>query len=137
MTSHRGEKNTENCQIASVTEYRKCGDTCFPGGSDGKESACSAGDPSLNPGLGRPPGGRHGNPLQYSCLENPMDRGAYDGLQSMGLQRFGHDQATNTKGLGERAVWLDWRLAAPAPSMSAHCSSPVCGPQPHPSPTST
>ena len=42
----------------------------FPGGSDGKESACSAGDPSLIPGSGRPPGEGNGNPLQYSCLEN-------------------------------------------------------------------
>ena len=48
----------------------------FPGGSDGKESACSAGDMGLIPGLGRSPGEGNGNPLQYSCLENPMDRGA-------------------------------------------------------------
>ena len=43
----------------------------FPSGSDGKESAFNAGDLSLIPGLGRSPGGRHDNPLQYSCLENP------------------------------------------------------------------
>ena len=43
----------------------------FPGGSDGKESTCSAGGLALIPGLGRFPGGGHGNPLQYSCLENP------------------------------------------------------------------
>ena len=49
----------------------------FPGGSDGKESACRAGEPSSIPGLGRSPGGGHGKPLQYSCLENPMDRGAW------------------------------------------------------------
>ena len=48
----------------------------FPGGSDGKESACNVGDPGSIPGSGRYPGGGHGNPLQYSCLENPMDRGA-------------------------------------------------------------
>ena len=48
----------------------------FPGGSDGKESACNAGDLGLIPDLGRSPGGGHGSPLQYSCLENPMDRGA-------------------------------------------------------------
>ena len=41
------------------------------GGSDGKESVCNAGDPGLIPGLGRSLGGGHGNPLQYSCLENP------------------------------------------------------------------
>ena len=43
----------------------------FPGGSAGKESACSAGDLGSILGLGRSPGGGHGNPLQYSCLENP------------------------------------------------------------------
>ena len=48
----------------------------FPGGSDGKEFACNAGDPGWIPGLGRHPGDGNGNPLQYSCLENSMDRGA-------------------------------------------------------------
>ena len=47
----------------------------FPGGSDSKESACDAGDPGLIPGLGRSPGEGNGNPLQYPCLENAMDRG--------------------------------------------------------------
>ena len=49
----------------------------FPGGSKGKASACDAGDPGSIPGSGRFPRGGHGNPLQYSCLENPMDRGAW------------------------------------------------------------
>ena len=48
----------------------------FPGGSDGKASACSAGDLGLTPGLGRSPGEGSGSPLQYSCLEKPMDGGA-------------------------------------------------------------
>jgi len=52
----------------------------FPGGSDSKESACNAGDPSSIPGLGRSPGERNGNPLQYSCLENSMDRGAWQAI---------------------------------------------------------
>ena len=47
--------------------------TGFPGGSDGKASACYAGNLGLIPGSGRFPGERDGNPLQYSCLENPMD----------------------------------------------------------------
>ena len=51
----------------------------FPGGSDGKESACKAGNPGLIPGLGRSPGEGNGNPAQYSCLENPMDGGAWQG----------------------------------------------------------
>ena len=49
----------------------------FPGGSDSKESACRAGDPSVICGMGRSPGKGSGYPLQYSCLENPMDRGAW------------------------------------------------------------
>ena len=49
----------------------------FPGGSDSKASAGNAGDPGLIPGSGRSPGEGNGNPLQYSCLENPMDRGAW------------------------------------------------------------
>ena len=49
----------------------------FPGGSDSKESACSAGDPGLISGSGRSPGEGNGSPLQYPCLENPMDWGAW------------------------------------------------------------
>ena len=49
----------------------------FAGGSDGKESACNAGDPGLIPASGRFPREGNGNPLQYSCLEKPMDRGAW------------------------------------------------------------
>ena len=49
----------------------------FPGGSDSQESACNAGDLGSIPGLGRFPGGRHGNPCQYSCLENSMDKGVW------------------------------------------------------------
>ena len=49
----------------------------FPGSSDGKVSVCNAGDPGSIPGSGRSPGGGNGNPLQYSCLERPMERGAW------------------------------------------------------------
>ena len=49
----------------------------FSDGSDGKASVCNAEDPGLIPGSGRSPGERNGNPLQYFCLENPMDRGAW------------------------------------------------------------
>ena len=49
----------------------------FPSSSDGKASDCNAGDPGSIPGLGRSPGGGLGNLLQYSCLENPMDRGSW------------------------------------------------------------
>ena len=49
----------------------------FPGGSDGEEAACDVGDPDLIPGLGRSPGEGNGNPLQCSCLENPLGRDAW------------------------------------------------------------
>jgi len=52
----------------------------FPGGSDGKEYACNAGDLGLIPGSGRSPGEGNGNPLHYSCLENSMERGAWQSI---------------------------------------------------------
>ena len=58
-----------------ITHFR--GTQGFPGGSYGKDSAYSAGDQGLIPGLGRSPGGGNGNPLHYSCLANPMDRGVW------------------------------------------------------------
>ena len=64
---------------------------CFPGGSDGKEFACNVGDLGLILGFGRSFGGGHGNPLQYSCLENPMKRGAWQATVPGGSQRVGHD----------------------------------------------
>ena len=61
----------------------------FPGGSDGKESASNAGNLGAIPGLGRSPGGGHGNPFQYSFLENPHGQRSLAG--SMGSQRVGQD----------------------------------------------
>ena len=60
-----------NLIIMDMTVFR------FSGGSDGKASVYNAGDPGSSPGLGRSPGEGNGNPLQYYCLENPMDRGAW------------------------------------------------------------
>ena len=60
-----------------VSHFRKCS---FPGGTSGKESTCNARDTrdlDLIPGSGRSPGEGNGSPLQYSCLENPMDRGVW------------------------------------------------------------
>ena len=54
-----------------------CSYSNFPGGSDGKASACNVGDLGLIPGPGRSPGEGNGNPLQHPCLENPMDREAW------------------------------------------------------------
>ena len=64
----------------------------FSGGSEVKVSAFSAGDLGSIPGSGRSPGEGNGNPLQYSCLENPMDRGAWQtALPGAGSQRIGHN----------------------------------------------
>ena len=62
----------------------------FPGGSDGKESACNAEDPGSIPGLGRSLGEGNGNPLQYSYLENSMDTGAWWATVH-GVAKSGHD----------------------------------------------
>ena len=62
----------------------------MPGGSDGKESVCNAEDPGLIPGSEKSPGEGNGYPLQYSCLENSMDRGAWQATVH-GSQRVGHD----------------------------------------------
>ena len=66
----------------------------FPRGSVGKESACNAGAPSAVPGSGRSPGEENGNPLQYSCLENSMDRGVGQATIH-GNHRGGRDCVTN------------------------------------------
>ena len=61
-------------------------DKGFPGNSTGKESACNAGDPGLIPGLGRSPGGGHGNSLLYSCLENPHGQRSLAGYSPWGCK---------------------------------------------------
>ena len=71
----------------------------LPCGSDGKESACNAEDPGSLSELGRSPGEGHGNPLQYSSLENPMDRGAW--------------QAT-VHGVAKSQTWLSERSCSPS-----------------------
>ena len=70
----------------------------FPHSSVGKESACNAGDLGSIPGLGRSAGEGNGNPLQYSCLENPMDRGASWAIVH-GVSRVRHDLATKPPNL--------------------------------------
>ena len=75
-----------------IREIGRCHsrDQGFPGGSEVNASACDVGDLGSIPGLGRSPGEGNGNPLQYSCLENPMDGGAWWATVH-GLQRVGHD----------------------------------------------
>ena len=60
--------------VETVTDFILGGSKDFPGGSEGKASVYNAGDPGPIPGLERSPGEGNGNPLQYYCLENPMDR---------------------------------------------------------------
>ena len=71
----------------------------LPGNSDGKEFACSAEDPSLTPRLGRSPGEGHGNPLQYSCLDNP-----YGQRSLAGYSPWGHEESDMTERLTHTAI---------------------------------
>ena len=68
----------------------------FPGGSDGKESVCNTGDPGLIPGSRRTLGEGNSNPLQYSCLETPMDRGAWQATHLWSHKESGMTGVTNT-----------------------------------------
>ena len=68
----------------------------FPGDSDGKESSCNVGDLGLIPVLGRSPREEIGYPLQYSCLESSIDRGAWQAT-AHGIARVGHDWATRER----------------------------------------
>ena len=76
-----------NCKLKQQVTTTDILKQAFPEGSDGKESACNAGDPRLIPGLVRSLGEGNGNPLQYSYLENPMDSRA----QYVELQKIRHD----------------------------------------------
>ena len=85
----------------------------FPRGSAGKESACNVADPGSISGLGISPGEGNGNPLQYSCLENPMDRGAWRGYSSRGYKELDTNE----------------RLHFFTPSiLSAEAEAPILGP---------
>ena len=80
LYTHDQTCNTKSAQIQNELHlYTNLGLQVlgFPGGSDSKEFACNMGDPSSIFGSGRSPGEGHDNPLRYSCLENPMDRGAW------------------------------------------------------------
>ena len=77
----------------------------FPGGSDGKEFACNAGDLGLISELGRSPGGGQGNPLQYSCLENPHGQRSLMGY-SPWVQTFGHDWVIKHSSAQHLITWI-------------------------------
>ena len=69
---------------------------CNPGDSDSKESACNAGDLGSIAGLGRSPGGGHGNPVQYSCLENPHGQRSLGGYSPWGCKESDTTEAQHT-----------------------------------------
>ena len=77
----------------------------YLGGSVGKESACNAGDAGLIPGSGRSLEGGHGKPLQYSCLENTMDRGAWYRKESEKREVTDHAHTTISLG-GEVKIFI-------------------------------
>ena len=111
------------CGIFTVnTLYvRFCGCICvcvgFPGSSAVKNLPAT-GDLGSVPGSGRSPGGGHGNPLQYSCLENPVDRGAWQD-QSIGSQRVGHDWSNLAHTHAYACVPTWWEELT-------HCQRPWC-----------
>ena len=118
----------------------------FLDGSDGKESTCNAGDLGLIPGLGRSLGEGNGNPLQYSCLKNSVDRGAWRAMGSMGSQRARHtERLTHTHtGLCSAARGLqaalshggNLSLGSRRPGRWVLCLEPAGGPsRPPPLPT--
>ena len=80
----------------------------FPGGSDGKESACNAGDLGSISGLGRSPGGRHGNPLQYSCLENLHGQRSLAGYSLWGCKQL---DMTEQLSMVERKIPLSYLIS--------------------------
>ena len=69
----------------------------FPGGSESKESACTARDPGSIPGLGRSPGGGHGIPLQYSCVENPYGQRSMVGCSTWGCKESDTTERLSTR----------------------------------------
>ena len=101
----REAKPTVIVRINWINTWHVWGPLGFPGSSDGKESACNAGDQGSIPGSGRSLGEENGNPLQYSCLENPMDREAWP-TTVHGSQRVRHDWVTSLLSfMSEGHVW--------------------------------
>ena len=103
------------CSDFGAQEYKICHFFpiySFPGGLDGKESACNAGDLGSIPGLGRSPGGGHGNLVQYSCLENPRGQKSLAGYSSWGCREL------------DTTEWLSTHSTQGAQSFLAHNSQP-------------
>ena len=113
-THHATAKHSGAYPVQSVMDTDSC-HLGFPSGLDGKESACSVGDPGSISALERSPREGTGNPLQYSCLENPMDRGAWRATVH-GVIRVGHDLVTKPPHGGWIPLWLSRWVR---PSLSA------------------
>ena len=102
----------------------------FPGGLDGKESTCNAADLGSTPGLGRSPGRGHGNPLQYSCLENPHGRKSLVGFSPWGCKELAvtehacrhMQEKANTQTDSEGTPWLFLTLL----NEGCMCHRPPC-----------
>ena len=103
-----------SCDLDMGSYRKEVTEGGFPGSLAGKESACSVGDLGSIPGLGRFPGGGHGNPLQYSCLENPQ------GQRSLvGYSPWGHTELDKTEQLSTAAwntgAWFTHQGPNPCP----------------------
>ena len=106
-----------------IKHFKHMEQISFPGGRSSKESTCQCRiDKRSIPGSGRSTGEGNGNPLQYSCLENPMDKGAW-WAQSIGLQRVGLDWATNTTNILYQASQVVLVLKNLAAMEETKCSS--------------
>ena len=95
----------------------------FPGSRNGKELACQIRrdrDACLIPGFGRSPGGGHGNPPQYSCLENPVDRGAW---QTIGLQSQTQLKLLSTHASSFPIPFIEETILSPEKAMAPHSST--------------
>ena len=112
LPNSSGEPEGGRDQLRPGFDLKQWEEKGFPGGSDGKESACNAGGLGSIPGSGRSPGGGHGNPLQYSCLENPMHRGAWRATQSMGSQESDTIERLSTSTQWEERVKSAWFLTS-------------------------
>ena len=99
----------------------------FPGSSNSKESVCNPGDPGSIPGLGRFPGGGHGNLLQHPCLENPMDRGAWWAAVH-GVPKSGHIERCSTLPIRDcTGVTSRAEGSAPSQTFPSENSVPLSG----------
>ena len=91
----------------------------FAGGSEGKESTCTAGDLGSVPGLGRSPGEGHGNPLKYSCLENPHGERSLAGCSQWGPKELDTTEQLNTQEMGYKG-YLQWSRRKEGPNKGSN-----------------